>query len=214
MLAVTAMAVTVGSCAGVSRPLDRVAEVFTTGCGHAFDGGGSGVVVGPGLVLTAAHVVAQADAIRVVAGDAERDARVVGYQPRSDLALLSVPGLEGQVAELAAGSRGDTGTIVGGSASGDVPYTILRVVDISIPEVLGTARSLRVGYELEAGAAHGDSGAGLFDDRGRLVGVLFAVDSDGSTRAWATASSEVKGLLDAPRVTWRCRVDRSRLVPG
>lgn len=51
---------------------------------------GSGVVIAPGLVLTAAHVIEGVDDIDVVVQRRAREARVVSRDRRIDLALLAV----------------------------------------------------------------------------------------------------------------------------
>ncbi len=51
---------------------------------------GSGVVVAPGMVLTAAHVIEGMDDVDVTVGRKRRDARVISRNPRIDLALLAV----------------------------------------------------------------------------------------------------------------------------
>lgn len=54
---------------------------------------GTGWVLSPGRIVTNAHVVAGADEVRVEGGDQTLRARVVVFDARRDLAVLSVPGL-------------------------------------------------------------------------------------------------------------------------
>jgi hypothetical protein len=72
-----------------------VVRVLGTACGLGV--AGSGWVAANGLVVTNAHVVAGQDDTTVqLGGEGPRhDAQVVWFDDRNDLALLSVPGLEG-----------------------------------------------------------------------------------------------------------------------
>ena len=54
------------------------------GCGSAPAGTGSGVALGPGLVLTAAHVVASGGDLTVAAGDDRSPGRLVAFDPLRD----------------------------------------------------------------------------------------------------------------------------------
>ena len=205
-------AVLVTSCS-VSSPQERTVSVAAAGCGDGYDTTVAGAVVDRDLVVTVAHGVAQADAIVVGRQGLTFGATVVVLDLRSDLALLSVPGIGGD--EIVAGrtASGEAVTIVGGLASGDLDAVVTRTATIRIEEVLGTDRVERAGIELSARARVGDSGAGVFDDEGALVGVVFAVNDDGSDVVWATAASEVTDLFHAPRARWGCDPSRSRLAP-
>ena len=184
------LAVMLGSCGDVT-PSSRAVTVEVSGCGDAFDTSVAGVVVAPERVVTVAHGVSQADGVSVVWSEAKFVARVVGYDARSDLALVAVPGLSMTPVPVAE-TRANAGVdVIGGLASGNVTATVTDVATIRIEEVLGTERASREGLELEVQAAVGDSGAGVFDEKGRLVGVLFAVNDDGSNVGWATAATEI-----------------------
>ncbi len=108
---------------------------------------------------------------------------------------------------LATIAEDEQGTIVGGTASGDVPFTVVDATTIEMDEVRGTGRVRRSGYLLEARTLPGDSGAGLYDDAGHLVGLLFAVSTEDGTRSWATAAVEIEAFLADDGVTGRFRCD-------
>ena len=86
------------------------------------------------------------------------------------------------------------GWVVGGLASGTVGFEVRRVVDLSIEEVGGTERHRRRGYELAATTRDGDSGAGVYDAVGNLIGVVFASGPEDDT-TWVTASNEIEQFL-------------------
>ena len=97
----------------------------------------------------------------------------------------------------------------------DETLAIMQVMD----EVRGQRRSTRRGYRIEATTAGGDSGAGLYDRRGRLAGLVFAVSAAGSARTWVTAESEIADFLDEfrgrgePEGAFICHPARSRIEP-
>lgn len=200
----------------VVPPQERSVTVSTAGCGYATEAISSGVVVGDGLVLTAAHGVRGSSSVDVTAVDgATRPATIVGLDMRRDLALLSVTEFDAPALELAHAAAGDVGRIVGSSASGTIPYLVRRAVDITIDRIGGEGGHERVGYELEATSRTGDSGAGAYDDQGRLIGIVFATSDDGTGATWITASSEVGGFLtDDLTGPWVCDPDESRIVPA
>ncbi len=70
------------------------------------------------------------------------------------------------------------------------------MVSLTIEEVLGTDLHSRRGYELDAETAAGDSGAGAYDNEGRLIGVVFATGRDGDS-SWITSSIEIEDFLAA-----------------
>ena len=197
-------------------PERRAVHLNTVGCGSASARTGSGIVVEGGFVVTAAHLVARAETVEVTLVEAGPvEAAIVAADYQRDLALLQIPATELGMIEVAPVSpTGPTaGRIVNGASSGDVLATIRRAARISIEEVLGTKRHERLGYELAAETTGGDSGAGFYDEAGRLLGMVFATSDEGKT-TWATASSEVISFFEAAReATGRptCDASRSRL---
>lgn len=206
-------------------------NVSTTSCGHAPPTDGSGVAFAANMVLTAAHVVAGATDVTVSmaqgeAGDPQPGV-VVGYDTLRDLALIELDSdaLSTAAAEAGAGTvdeaivfgtltEGETGRIVGAATSGDVMATVVDRTIIEMDEVRGSRRSQRSGYLLSAATQPGDSGSGLYDDQGRLAGLLFAVSTDDQARSWATAANEIEEFIADPslRGSFACDPDRSRLI--
>ncbi len=73
---------------------DSVVKILGTACGVGVEG--SGWVAAPRVVVTNAHVVAGQDDTRVLPGGKEPgvEAQAVAFDPRNDLAILRVDGLE------------------------------------------------------------------------------------------------------------------------
>jgi hypothetical protein len=138
-----------------------------------------GFVAGDGLVVTVAHVLDDAGAPVLVNG---RSATVVRLDRVSDLALLRVPGAEGEAPRLGGGS--------GGASLLGRPATVLRHVNANVD---GGPR--RPALVLRARVTAGDSGAPVLTDSGRVAGVLFARSRTRVSTAYALDATAVAGLL-------------------
>ncbi len=140
---------------------------------------GSGVVIGPALVVTNNHVVADADELKVKTADKrELSARVIGTDPKSDLAVLELSGnTQGLVPlELGDSSRLRLGDVV--LAVGN-PFGVGQTVTMGIVSAKGRANMGIVDYEdfiqTDAAINPGNSGGALVDMEGRLVGINTAI---------------------------------------
>lgn len=196
-------------------PSERAVTIDTTGCGFAADRMGSGVAVGDGLVLTVAHLVVRSDRLVVNEPAGGRvDAVVVAVDLELDLAVLRLPTNGLPAVESASSGAGASGLIVGGAASGTVPFQVNDVVRISIEEILGSERHSRLGYKLDAITTTGDSGAGAYDEDNRLIGIVFATSDEGET-TWITSSAVAEEFLAAhkdARIPIVCDPATSRLA--
>ena len=140
-------------------------------------GVGSGVIVtADGYILTNNHVVEGADEVRVSLQDGrELDAKVVGTDPKSDVAVLKVDG-----GDLPALTIGDSELLEVGDvvlAIGN-PFGIGQTVTMGI--VSATSRAtMGLDYEdfiqTDAAINPGNSGGALVDAAGRLVGINTAI---------------------------------------
>jgi Do/DeqQ family serine protease len=138
---------------------------------------GSGVIVDhQGHIVTNHHVIANADAIRVqLADERVADARIVGRDPDTDLAVLRIDLKNLPVVPL---SRSDTLHV------GDVVLAIGSPVGLSQTVTHGivsaTTRSLGVAtfedfIQTDAPINVGNSGGALIDTSGGLVGINTAI---------------------------------------
>lgn len=193
-------------------PADRAAEITTTACGHASRTTGSGVVVGDRRVLTAAHVVVGAGSATIAHDGRAHEARVVHLDVTRDLAVLDVAGIRLPAVELGDVDDGERVRIVDAASSGTLDVTVRRRVVIDIEEVRGAQRHERDGYELDAAIRGGDSGAGVFDERGRLTAIVFAEPTANEAITYAVGGAELAAVLGADDRHYACAPERSRIV--
>jgi serine protease Do len=142
---------------------------------------GSGVVISEdGFILTANHVVEGADKVKVAlaSGEKEFEARIVGTDPPTDIAVLKVDGKA--MPALAIGDSGqlEVGDVV--LAIGN-PFGVGQTVTMGIVSAVGRGGFNINAYEdfiqTDAAINLGNSGGALVDAEGRLVGINTAIFS-------------------------------------
>src|SRR5712664_1669955 len=154
-----------------SQPRDRKAQSL-----------GSGVIVSPdGYILTASHVVEGADKVKVAlaSGEREFDAKVVGTDPPTDVAVLKIePRSSLPAVAIADSDKLEVGDAV--LAIGN-PFAIGQTVTMGIVSGVGRTGLGIAGYEnfiqTDAAINPGNSGGALVDAEGRLVGINTAIMS-------------------------------------
>jgi S1-C subfamily serine protease len=183
---------------------DRVAastvKVEGIACRRIQDG--SGFSAAPDLVVTNAHVVAGEKQTSVITPSNRRlKATVVQFDPNRDLALLRVPGLGQAPLAIATAKVGTEGAVFG-HPNGQTP---LAVSPAAIrQQVTAVGRDLYDSHEtrrqvfiLASDLAPGDSGGGLVNPVGAVVGVAFAIAPDRPGTAYALTSDELRPVLAA-----------------
>ena len=141
---------------------------------------GSGVIVtSDGYVLTNNHVVEGAQEIRVTLDDRrEFQAKLVGADPHTDLAVLKLSGSGFTVLALGDSSRVEVAEIV--LAIGN-PFGLSRTVTMGIVSAVGRANVGIADYEdfiqTDAAINPGNSGGALVNSVGALIGINTAIFS-------------------------------------
>ena len=144
---------------------------------------GSGVIVSPeGYILTNNHVVAGATEILVTTSDKHQyKARVVGTDPKTDLAVLKVDAANLPAITIADSSKVQVGDYA--LAIGD-PFGVGETVTMGIVSATGRTNLGIEDYEdfiqTDAPINPGNSGGALVNDRGELIGINTAILSHGS----------------------------------
>jgi serine protease Do len=165
-------------------------------------GYGSGVIVSrDGYVLTNNHVVSDADRVLVKTQDnVEHTAKVVGTDPKTDIAVLKIEANNLPTARLANSDEarvGDWVLAVGG------PFGLENTVTAGIISATGRDAVGITDYEnfLQTDAAinPGNSGGPLVNLRGEVVGINTAIASRSGSNAgigFAIPSNLAKSIMD------------------
>jgi S1-C subfamily serine protease len=160
---------------------------------------GSGFVYAPGHVLTNAHVVAGARSVRII-GDGTGaslglDARVVLYDPGTDVAVLDVPGLaRASLAFHSPVGSGAPAEVIGYPENGPFTATAARIAArqlISGPNIYADATVTRQIYVLRAAVRPGNSGGPLLAPDGKVDGVVFAASTTDPATGYALTAGQV-----------------------
>lgn len=159
-------------------------------------GAGSGVIISEdGYILTCAHVVSGANSINVTTFDgAEFTASVVGNYEDGDIAVLKIVAEGLQAAVLGDSDNiqlaetvyavGNPGGTLGGSITDGIISATSRTISISMenstsPYGLGiNSRTVSLDVlQTNAAVSPGNSGGGLFNAQGELIGIVNAKSS-------------------------------------
>ena len=174
-------------------------------------GAGSGVIISSdGYILTCAHVVSGASQITVTIGDTDYTATVVGEDDTSDVAVLKIdatgltPATVGDSDGLAVG---DNVLAVGnplGELGGTVTSGIVSALNRSVT-IQGTSSTNTMSLvQMDASVSPGNSGGGLFNMNGELIGLVNAKSS----------SSDAEGLGFAIPINDAIKVAQDLLENG
>jgi serine protease Do len=161
---------------------------------------GSGFIISnDGLILTNNHVVEKADEIKIkTLSGSEYDAKVVGRDPKTDIALIQVK-VKGKFPESA--RLGDSEAIRVGDwviAVGN-PFGLGNTVTAGIISAKG--RVIGAGQyddflQTDAAINPGNSGGPLFNMNGEVVGINTAIVAQGQGIGFATPINMAKDILD------------------
>jgi serine protease Do len=179
-------------------------------------GVGSGVITTPdGYILTNNHVVDGADKVRVELTDKRTfDAKVVGTDPSTDLAVLKIEASNLKTLPLGDSSKANVGDVV--LAIGN-PLNVGQTVTMGIISAKGRATGAGTdSYEdfiqTDAPINHGNSGGALVNVNGELIGINSQIltPSDGNIGiGFAIPSNMARSVMDQLRTNGK--VSRSQL---
>ena len=155
-------------------------------------GWGSGVIISSdGYILTNTHVIDDGDSAKVVLYDgSEHEAKLVGYDSQSDIAVIKIEAEGLTAAEFASSSDlrvGDSVAAIGNPLSPDLRLTMTRGIISALNREIsynGTVMSL---IQTDASINEGNSGGPLFNDRGQVIGIT-------NMKMISTFGSGIEGL--------------------
>ena len=161
---------------------------------------GTGFVVERCYVVTNAHVIAGATAIRVTIGSDAFDATPVLLDPQLDVALLWAPRLTAPAIQLTASDpvRGAEGATLGFPGGGGLvvqPAAVAGSYAAQGRDIYGETRVTRKILELRAKVDRGDSGGPLVLSDGTVGGVVFAEARTDDEVGYALTPTSVRGAI-------------------
>jgi S1-C subfamily serine protease len=184
---------------GVRAAAPSVVRVLGTACGLGVEG--SGWVARPGLVVTAAHVVAgETDTTVTTLSGSTLPAEAVAFDSRNDLAVLHVPGLGERPLRLVDPRSGATVAIIGYPENGSftaVPGRIGATATVLSQDAYGNRPVPRTVTSLSGAVRHGDSGGPAVDASGAVQTTVFAARVKGGGGYGVPASLVRRALASA-----------------
>jgi S1-C subfamily serine protease len=179
---------------------DSVVRVLGTACGLGVEG--SGWAAGPGLIVTNAHVVAGEDDTSVTTpGGASLPATAVHYDPENDLALLHIDADLPSLSIAPDPASGTDAAVLGYPENG--PYAVAparlgETRDTISDDSYGRGPIRRSIASLRGNVRSGNSGGPLVDDRGRVLGTVFAATTSGTPGGFAVPDGVIEDALNSP----------------
>ena len=166
---------------GARLAASSTVRILGTACGLGVEG--SGWVARPGIVVTAAHVVAgERDTSILPLSGGRLDATAVFFDSRNDLALLRVPWLGERPLRLVEPEPGAAVVILGYPENGPLdasPGRIGTTAAVVSQDSYGRGPVLRTVTSFSGLVRHGDSGGPAVDASGAVETTVFAARKDG-----------------------------------
>jgi S1-C subfamily serine protease len=181
----------------VTAAASSVVRVLGTACGLGVEG--SGWVAAPGIVVTNAHVVAGEDDTTVTTQEgATLQATPVHYDPENDLALLRIDADLPTLPIAPEPKSGTSAAVLGYPENG--PYAVaparLGETQNTVSEdSYGQGPVRRPITSLRGEVRSGNSGGPIVDDRGRVLGTIFAATTTGTPGGFAVPDDIVRSSL-------------------
>jgi S1-C subfamily serine protease len=179
-------------------------KIEGNGCGGRVDG--SGFPVRPGLVITAAHVVAGTHGTHVLeasdGGGRTFAATVVYLDADTDIAVLRVANLPNKLLRVDEdpAQRGTDGAAIGYPGGGDRKISVARVrarTEAVGYDIYSSHRVSREIYVLRARVIQGNSGGPFVDEQGRVRGMIFAASAQNKEESYALTETEIDKAIDS-----------------
>jgi S1-C subfamily serine protease len=181
----------------VIRAGSSVVRVLGTACGLGVEG--SGWAAGPNLVVTNAHVIAGEDDTTVTTQEgASLEATPVHYDSENDLALLRIDAALPALAIAPEPQSGTAAAVLGYPENGPYAATPARLGETheTISEDSYSRGPVRRPItSLRGSVRSGNSGGPLVDDRGRVLGTVFAATTTGTPGGFAVPDEVIEGAL-------------------
>jgi S1-C subfamily serine protease len=172
----------------------RIAKVTgVASCSRGLEG--SGFVYAPQRVMTNAHVVAGVSSPQVEVNGKKYEARVVVFDPETDIAVLYVPNLKEQPLTFDfAGKADDSAVVLGYPENGPFdsePARIRSEERLRGPDIYGDRTVTRDAFSIWASVRPGNSGGPLLSAKGTVYGVVFAASVEDNRTGYVLTAEQV-----------------------
>ena len=192
----------------VSMNADSVVEILVSGSVQNYfgqmqpvEGAGSGVIVREdGYIVTNYHVIQGANKVQVTLHNGETyPATIIGGDNDNDIAIIKINATGLTTAKIGDSSKvavGDTAVAIGnplGQLGGTATTGIISALDRNL-EIEGRTLNL---IQTDAAINGGNSGGGLFNSKGELIGIVDAKSSGVGIEglAFAIPINSVTGII-------------------
>ncbi len=198
---------------GDSTPFDFFREFFPDGDsrqhGHRIPGGGSGFIIDDqGRIMTNYHVIKDADKITVVldhsesdADEEEFDARVVGFDRHTDIAIIQIDAKNLPKVKLGDSDAmrvGDWVMAIGtpfGQLQGTVTVGIVSAKGRSDLNIIGGEATYQNYIQTDASINFGNSGGPLVNLNGEAIGINTAINPSGQGIGFAIPINMARSIM-------------------
>lgn len=182
------------SASGVREASGSVVKILgQASCQRGIEG--SGFAYSDGRVMTNAHVVAGVSSPSVVINGQPRDATVVLFDARLDIAVLAVEGLGVRPLDFdRSGSAGDSAAILGFPENGPFDARAARIrseMRLRSPDIYDKGQVVRQTFSVRGLVRSGNSGGPLVSERGDVLGVVFAASITDKSTGYALTAAQV-----------------------
>lgn len=172
----------------------RIAKVTgVANCSRGLEG--SGFVYAPQRVMTNAHVVAGVSSPQVEVNGQKYDAKVVVFDPETDIAVLYVPKLKATPLTFDfAGKADDSAVVLGYPENGPFDAEAARIRSeerLRGPDIYGDRTVTRDAFSIWATVRPGNSGGPLLSPRGTVYGVVFAASVEDNRTGYVLTAEQV-----------------------
>lgn len=189
---------------GIRQATSVTSKVIAVGCNGGAEAGSSWPVA-TGYLVTNAHVVAGSSSVEIDTPNGNHfTARVVLFDPNTDLAVLYVPGftLQPLVTVDSDPARGTGGAVIGypGGNSEQVVAAAVSGTEMARGyNIYGDTLVTRDIEVLSARVIPGNSGGPIVNDDGQVIGVVFAASTTQSNVGYALTIPQIESDLQAAR---------------
>lgn len=172
----------------------RIAKVTgVANCSRGLEG--SGFVYAPQRVMTNAHVVAGVSSPQVEVNGQKYDAKVVVFDPETDIAVLYVPKLKATPLTFDfAGKADDSAVVLGYPENGPFDAEAARIRSeerLRGPDIYGDRTVTRDAFSIWATVRPGNSGGPLLSPKGTVYGVVFAASVEDNRTGYVLTAEQV-----------------------